>query len=127
MKAQGYKVGNGRYYGDYETARNGIDGFFYKGDVSNPTEIIVIDSKQMSASGSASLNAGNPTTQLPIQMKESWIQYIAREKLTNLNDPIQQSTKSAILDADIGFIQKYVAAVDKTTGELKFLKLGQNF
>ena len=127
MKSQGYKVGNGRYYGDYDTARNGIDGFFYKGDISNPTEILVIDSKQMSASGSASLNGASPSTQLPIQMKESWIEYIAINKLTDINNPIQQSTKNAILNADSGFIQKYVAAVDKSTGQLKFLKLGESF
>jgi hypothetical protein len=127
MLASGYSVGNGRYYGSYETARNGIDGFFYKGDISNPSEIIVIDSKQMSQSGSASLNDGNPVTGLPVQMKEDWITYIAANKLTDLENTLQQATKSAILNAPSGFIQKYVVAVDKATGEINFLKLGNYF
>ncbi|MRI64692.1 hypothetical protein EDM00_11950 [Ornithobacterium rhinotracheale] len=98
MTANGYKVGNGRYYGDYETARNGIDGFFYKGSISNPSEIIVIDAKQMNANGSVRLNEGNPNTQLPVQMTEDWLRYIAREKLSTL-DGLQKQTSGAILDA----------------------------
>ncbi|MRJ11277.1 hypothetical protein EDL98_09345 [Ornithobacterium rhinotracheale] len=126
MTANGYKVGNGRYYGDYETARNGIDGFFYKGSISNPSEIIVIDAKQMNANGSVRLNEGNPNTQLPVQMTEDWLRYIAREKLSTL-DGLQKQTSGAILDAPKGFIQKYVVAVDKTKGEINFLKLGKDF
>lgn len=126
MKEQDYKVGNGRYYGEYEKARNGIDGFFYKGDINNPTEIIVIDSKQMNANGSVSLNQGNFDTGLPIQMQENWIRYIAKEKLINL-DGLQKQTATAIENSPKGFIQKYITAVDKTTGEINFLKLGQDF
>lgn len=39
----------------------------------------------------------------------------------------QQNTKNAILNADPGFIQKYVVAIDKSTGEINFLKLGETF
>ncbi|MGP6558186.1 hypothetical protein ACT4R9_03755 [Ornithobacterium rhinotracheale] len=106
--------------------RNGIDGFFYKGDISNPSEIIVIDAKQMNANGSVRLNEGNPNTQLPVQMTEDWLRYIAREKLSIL-DGLQKQTSEAILDAPKGFIQKYVVAVDKTKGEINFLKLGEDF
>ena len=56
-------------------------------------------------------------------MKESWIRYIADEKLNNLTG-LQKQTATAIQNSPPGFIQKYVAAVDKGTGELKFLKLG---
>jgi hypothetical protein len=55
------------------------------------------------------------------------VKYIANNKLIDINNSVQQSTKNAILSADPGFIQKYVAAVDKNTGELKFLKLGESF
>ncbi|WP_349663849.1 hypothetical protein IZU89_16345 [Cellulophaga lytica] len=123
MTANGYKVGNGRYYGDYETARNGLDGFFYKGDITNPSEIIVIDSKQFKIDGSVKLNNGNSSTGLPSQMKEDWIRYIADEKLNELKG-LQKQTATAIQNSPAGFIQKYVVAVDKGTGEINFLKLG---
>jgi len=127
MTANGYKVGNGRYYGDYETARNGIDGFFYKGDIANPSEIVIIDAKQMKTNGSVKLNDSNPNTQLPVQMTNDWFEYIANNKLTDLQNSLQQSTKTAILNAPDSFIKKYVVAVDKSTGKVNFLKLGDNF
>lgn len=49
--------------------------------------------------------------------------YIAQQKLLNLGG---NKTKLAnnILASQPGFIQKYVVAVDKTAGEVNFLKLG---
>lgn len=46
--------------------------------------------------------------------------------LSNLSG-LQKQTATAIQNSSPGFIQKYVAVVDKVTGELKFLKLGNQF
>lgn len=81
----------------------------------------------MKANGSVKLNDPNPSTLLPVQMTEDWLDYIAKNKLTDVNNTLQQNTKNAILNADPGFIQKYVVAIDKSTGEINFLKLGETF
>jgi hypothetical protein len=89
------------------------------------TEIIAFEGKQMS-NGSASLNGANASTGLPVQMTESWIRYIADNKLDGLGG-LKEATAKAIQNSAPGFIQKYVVAVDKTTGQINFLKLGSGF
>ncbi len=121
LRPSGYSIGDGKYFG--KNGNNGIDGFYYKGDIENPTEIIVMESKQMKINGSVKLNNGNSSTGLPSQMKEDWIRYIADNKLNNLTG-LQKQTATAIQNSPVGFIKKYVVAVDKATGEVNFLKLG---
>jgi len=121
MTGQGYQVADGKYFG--ANGVNGYDGIYYKGTIENPTEIIIIESKQMSSSGSASLSGPNGNTGLPSQMSDDWINYVATDKLDGLGG-LKQQTADAIISAPNGSIDKYVAAVNKTTGEINFLKLG---
>jgi len=121
---QRYKIGDAKYFSSPNTPGvNGVDGFYYKGTLDNPTELKAIESKQMSATGSVRLNAGNPNTLRPSQMKDDWLEYIATNKLYG-SDQLKQRIADAILNAAEGTIQKYVVAIDKTTGEINFLKLG---
>ena len=117
---KGYSQGDGKYFGD--AGNNGLDRFYYKGDISNPTEIIVFEGKQMT-NGSATLNSASNTTALPVQMRDSWIDYIANEKLLKQTG-LQKQTGEAIISFGSNNIQKYVVAVDKSTGQINFLKLG---
>ncbi len=120
MTGQGYQIADGKYYG--ANGVNGYDGIYYKGGIDNPSEIIIIESKQMSSSGSASLSGPNTNTGLPSQMSDNWINYVATDKLDGLGG-LKQQTADAIISASNGSIQKYVAVVDKTTGEINFIKL----
>jgi len=72
------------------------------------------------------LNAANVSIRLPVQMTEDWLKCVARNKLNGLGG-LKQQTANAIINAPAGFIQKYVVAVDKTTGQINFLKLGSGF
>ncbi len=120
MTAQGYKKADGKYFGTNGT--NGYDGVYYKGTLDNPTEIIIIESKQMSATGSATLGSPNPSTGLPSQMSDAWIQYVAEQKLMNLGGD-KTKLANTIINSPPNFVQKYVSVVDKSTGEINFLKL----
>ncbi|WP_217643745.1 hypothetical protein, partial [Flavobacterium frigoris] len=120
FQSQGYTKVDGKYFGD--AGSNGFDNVFIKGTIDNPSEIIIIECKQMKQAGNVVLNSP-ASTGLPAQMSDDWIKYIAREKLKNLG---VDKTKLAntILSNQSSFIQKYVVAVDKTAGEVNFLKLG---
>ena len=63
------------------------------------------------------------STGLPVQMSDDWLRYISREKLQILGGD-KTKLSNRILSNQSSFIQKYVVAVDKTAGEINFLKLG---
>ena len=63
-------------------------------------------------------------TGLPEQMRDSWLDYIAREKLSKETDVLRKKTGDAILKFGSNNIHKYVVAIDKSTGKINFLKLG---
>ena len=120
MTSQGYKIADGKYFG--ANGVNGYDGVYYKGSIENPTEIIIIESKQMSVSGSVSLNGPNGSTGLPSQMSDAWINYVANKLKTTSNSALGFKIEELMLTNPTS-ISKYVAAVDKTTGKINFLKL----
>ena len=101
---------------------NGIDGLYIEGSISNPTEIIVCEAKQWDGAGGVSLNGANPTTGLPIQMSDQWVQHVA-QKLIDTNDP----TKIAIgqmLQNNPSLVKKYLTVVNRKTGDINVLRLG---
>lgn len=123
MKDNGYTILDGKYGGN-----NGFDGLYIKGSVDNPTEIIIVESKQFSYANNKAtnliehnglrLNAPSKTTNLPAQMSDEWIEFVGQK--------LRQSGKTNIADMIRDYddiIVKYVSAVDKTTGEINFLKL----
>lgn len=102
-------------------SNQGLDGLYIKGDVKNPSEIIVAEAKQWQSSGGIKLNDANLNTGLPIQMSDAWIQNVALR--------LQQAGKNAVADmllnpAFRNKISKYAIVVDKTTGQINILKLG---
>jgi hypothetical protein len=120
MVNNGYSIADGKYFG--ANGVNGFDGVYYKGSLDNPSEIIIIESKQMSSSGSSTLSGPNSNTGLPSQMSDNWINYVAN-KLKNTSN-VELAFKIEELQlTNTGFIKKYVAAIDKAKGELNFLKL----
>jgi hypothetical protein len=81
MNTNGYTKMDGKY-----GSNNGYDGIYMKGTASNPTEIIIVESKQfkytngvaddvMEHSG-VTLNPASGTTPLPAQMSDGWIEYV---------------------------------------------------
>jgi hypothetical protein len=113
-------------------SNNGYDGIYVKGTIENPTEIIIVESKQFKyvnnkaedliEHGGVKLNTPSNSTPLPAQMSDEWIDYVAG-KLKNLGGD-KTKLSNTILAAPPGTIKKYVSAVDKSTGEINFLKLG---
>lgn len=98
------------YDGSYNTV-NGFDGVFIKGDINNPTEIIINESKQWTG-GSVSLSG--MTTTNPAQMTDQWVRKVA-EELRNSNDPTKSILADAIEDAiDDGILTKVVTVIDRT-------------
>lgn len=120
LESQNYKYIDGKYFG--ETGSNGFDGVFIKGTLENPTEIIIVECKQLKTTGNVVLNSP-ASTGLPAQMSDDWINYMAREKLLNIGGD-KTTLARKILNSQPEFIKKYVVAVDKTAGEVNFLKLG---
>lgn len=128
MENKGYTLLDGKY-----GSNNGYDAIYIKGTTQNPTEIIIIESKQFKyKNGKVDLEGGlkiepqganlgqpNANTGLPSQMSDEWVRYVA-EKL-------EKAGKTDIADMILdnpGLIKKYVSAVDKVEGEINFLKLG---
>ncbi|GHU68617.1 hypothetical protein FACS189413_05920 [Bacteroidia bacterium] len=108
FKNQDYHIANGKYAG--ESGNNGFDIVAYKGTLDNPTEIVIVECKQMN-SGAVKLNAGNPNTGLPTQMSDGWIEYV-RLKLKDAG----KTDVSNMLLYNKDKITKYVSSVDKTEG-----------
>jgi hypothetical protein len=124
MNTNGYTKMDGKY-----GSNNGYDGIYIKGTASNPTEIVIIESKQFKYTngvaddvlehGGVTLNPPSGTTALPAQMSDAWVQYVAGK----LRDAGKTGIADMIVD-NPALIQKYLSAVDKTQGEINFLKLG---
>ncbi len=125
MSGNGYTKMDGKY-----GSNNGYDGIYIKGTASNPTEIIIVESKQFKyrngvaddvlEHGGVTLNPPSGTTPLPAQMSDAWIEYVR----TKLGQSGKTDISNMIRDFD-SKITKYVTAVDKTQGEINFLKLGK--
>jgi len=128
MTQNGYAKLDGRY-----GSNNGYDGVYIKGDINNPTEIIIVESKQFKyvnnkaediiEHGGVALNPNYDPTGLPAQMSDEWVQYIADKKLMKLGGD-RTKLANAIINSPAGTVKKYVAAVDKIQGEINFLRLG---
>jgi hypothetical protein len=124
MNTNGYTKMDGKY-----GSNNGYDGIYIKGTASKPTEIVIIESKQFKYTNGVAddvlehsgvtLNPPSGTTALPAQMSDDWIEYV-RVKL----DQAGKTDISQMIFLNKPKITKYVAAVDKTQGEINFLKLG---
>ena len=105
---------------------------YIKGDVKNPTDIIVGEAKQWSSSGGASLSPANANTGLPIQMSDNWVDNVAnriRNKANKISDPILKQQKLDVANmlqdpANLPKINKHLTVVNKSTGQINILKLG---
>jgi len=123
MLISGYTKLEGKYSGN-----KGFDGLYIKGIVKKPIEIVIIESKQFRyIKGEADvliehngliLNPPNPSTGLPAQMSEDWINDVS-QNLRNAG----KSEIADMIDDHPNLIVKYVSAVDKALGEINFLKL----
>lgn len=101
----------------------------YKGNLDNPTEILIIEAKQFRqnkildefdgvanqagydpASG-LTINPANPKTGLPTQMSTKWtFEHVARK--LNIKGGISKKLSIALENEDI--VQRYVFAIDKS-------------
>ncbi len=106
----GGQSGFTHFDGSY-SGNKGFDGVFIKGDINNPSEIIINESKQW-IGGSVSLNGMTVTN--PAQMTNEWVRKVA-EELRNTNDPAKSALADAIENAlDDGILTKIVTVVDRT-------------
>jgi hypothetical protein len=93
MSGNGYTKMDGKY-----GSNNGYDGIYIKGTASNPTEIVIIESKQFKYTNGVAddvlehsgitLNPPSGTTQLPTQMSDGWINYVAGKLKNNPNTSV---------------------------------------
>ncbi|MDO5666051.1 MAG: hypothetical protein Q4G63_12460, partial [Bacteroidia bacterium] len=139
LRKQGYTVTKdiGKY-----GSNNGFDVVAYKGTLDNPTEILIIESKQFNqnkildefdgikelagydeASGTV-LNAANPETGLPTQMSTDWTFKHVADKLSDKGGDFEKLS-NALENKTI--VQRYVFAIDKSDGAGYFTKLSNNF
>ncbi|MES2807081.1 MAG: hypothetical protein V4619_00550 [Bacteroidota bacterium] len=117
FEAEGYVKYNAQF-----GAGQGFDGVYIKGSLSNPTDIIINEAKQMSSYGNIQLNGANSNTALAAQMSDSWvdsritamINHSTDQSLRNLGNSLYQHRQS---------ITKTVTAVDKARKEFVVLKL----
>lgn len=80
MTQGNYKILDGKY-----GTNNGFDGLYIKGNIDNPSEIIIVESKQFSYANNKAqniiehnglkLNPPNDETKLPAQMSDERIEY----------------------------------------------------
>ena len=136
MEAKGYQKLIGKYNGS-----NGFDGVYIPigDDIATTKDIIIMESKQFkqgvladfddiagtnyAEAKGVTLSGPSKTTQLPGQMSQKWIAYVAG-KLSK--DPSTAELGDAITKAlatNPGIITKFVNAVDKSSGNTYFLKL----
>src|SRR6218665_3798228 len=130
MTQSGYAKLDGRYGNN-----NGYDGVYIKGDINNPTEIVIVESKQFKyvnnkaediiEHGGVTLNRPSGRTPLPAQMSDEWVEYLADKLILSPNTQLLGSKIKQLMRLDRSKISKYVSAVDKMQGEINFLKLGQ--
>lgn len=121
-------------------SNNGYDVVAFKGTLDNPTEILIVEGKQFkqgkiaefddiaTASGYDSpsgltINPNNPNTGLPTQMSDPWVfDHVQQKLLVRGGD----QTKLALrLDDTKEIVEKYVFAIDKSTGHGYFTKLSK--
>ncbi len=98
--------------GSYNSGVNGFDGVFIKGDLSNPTEVIINESKQFTGS---SITLSGPGVNAPAQMTDDWIRFVAQKLRDQGNNALGNSVEEAL---DDGILTKVVTAVDRTSGQL---------
>jgi hypothetical protein len=119
-------------------SNNGYDVVAFKGDLDNPTEIIIVEAKQFKQGkitefddittnvgydppSGLILNPNNPNTGLPTQMSDPWVfNHVLQKMLEGTPDQVKLAT--AMLDESK--VSKYVFAIDKSTGDGYFTKLG---
>jgi hypothetical protein len=111
------KMGLTRLDGKYGS-NNGLDGFFIEGTITSPTKIYITECKQQWSAG-IGLQPANPSTGLAVQMSDTWIQQVSAR--------LRQAGKTAeadLIDNNPLLIEKYVITVNKSTGDINILRLG---
>ena len=139
FRKQGYIVTKdiGKY-----GSNNGFDIVAYKGSLDTPTEILIIECKQMKqkiisefddivnkvgydkASGLV-LNKANPETGLPTQMSMEWTFDHVRLELLKKGG-IQKDLSNSI-KVNSKKVERYIFAIDKSDGTGYFTKLSNDF
>ena len=102
-------------------SNNGFDGVYIKGDLNNPTEIIINEAKQVGTMGNIKLNRENLGTGLKSQMSDEWVYDNVIPKLQEQGGSFE-NLANLILN-NRAKVVKTVTAVDRTTGEVVVLKL----
>jgi hypothetical protein len=116
MEAEGYEWIDGKY-----GSKNGYDGVYIKGTLENPTETIIMESKQFkyTRDGAGELeeftgvSLGNPNTRLPRQMSDGWIRYIAGNLTDSSSTQLLGEKILEWMDLNREIIKKYVSAIDR--------------
>ncbi|RXK86059.1 hypothetical protein [Filimonas effusa] len=99
-------------------SNNGFDGLFIKGSAPNPEKIFITECKQQ-WSGGITPAPRNINTGLPAQMSDDWIRDVA----TRLRDA-GKVAQADLVEANLLSIEKVVVTVNKNTGDVNLLKLG---
>lgn len=100
-------------------SNNGFDAVYIKGDLSNPTEIIINEAKQMSSVGTIKLSPQGSGK--GAQMSKTWTQQTIQQMI-NSSDPAIRNLGTTLFN-NSSKIVKTVSAVDKSTAEIVILKL----
>jgi hypothetical protein len=99
-------------------SNNGFDGVYIKGDLNNPTEIIINEAKQINdVRGNIKLN-GKTINKGP-QMSDEWINQTISEMMNNPN----MNALGNVLNNNKNKILKTVTGIDKSTSEIVIIKL----
>ncbi|RXK86057.1 hypothetical protein [Filimonas effusa] len=99
-------------------SNNGFDGLFVKGATNNPEKIFITECKQQ-WSGGVSLAPENLNTGLLAQMSDNWVQSVVTR--------LRSAGKTDVADMLIAhptLVEKIVLTVNKSTGDINLLKLG---
>ncbi|WP_054114252.1 DUF637 domain-containing protein [Marinagarivorans algicola] len=97
--------------------QNGIDHLFSRIDGNGREILMVVDSKQFTASGTVSLGS---TIDNGLQLSEDWINNVIDK--THDSD-ISDRLRIAVRD---GRVETYIAAADKTAGTMSLIKVDAN-
>ena len=124
-------------------SNNGFDVVAYKGSLDNPSEILIIECKQMKQKGIISefddiantkgydkasgvvLNKANDNTGLPTQMSDPWVfEHVGDElfKKGGINRDLSNTIRKYEK-----LTEKFVFAIDKSDGSGYFIKLSKEF
>ena len=119
-------------------SNNGYDVVAFKGSLDNPTEILIVEGKQFKqgkiaefdnvaatsgydAPSGLTINPNNPNTGLPTQMSDPWV---FNHVLSKLENGTLDQAKLAMSMQNQSIVSKFVFAIDKSTGDGYFTKLG---